>query len=141
MNPVPAADSGVRASGRLDELARAFAILRRETEKPLPARIADAARAVAGARRAAVYLRERDRWLLAFDSAEGAAPTEPPASLFEGAVRHGDLLWVALDAEGETHGCLGLEGLEGDDPAVMRITEATRSTIQAMLDRMLAERR
>ena len=101
-------DSAVRPSGRLDELARAFAILRR--------RIADAALAVAGARRAAVYLRERDRWLLAFDSAEDAPPTDPPASLFDGAVRHGGLLWVALDAEGETHGCLGLEGLEGDDP-------------------------
>jgi sigma-B regulation protein RsbU (phosphoserine phosphatase) len=100
----------------MDELARAFTSLRRETEKPLPARIADAALAIAGARRAAVYLRERDRWLLAFDSAEGAAPTDPPAALFEGAVHHGGLLWVALDAEGETHGCLALDGLEGDDP-------------------------
>ena len=81
MNPVPAAEAGgIRASGRLDELARAFTTLRRETEKPLAARIADAALAVAGARRAAVYLRERGRWLLAFDSAEGATPTEPPAS-------------------------------------------------------------
>ena len=110
-------DSAVRASGRLDELARVFAVLRRETEKPLPARIAGAALSVAGARRAAVYLRESDRWLLGFDSAEGAAPANPPASLFNGAVRHGGLLWVPLDAEGETHGCLGLEGLEGDDPA------------------------
>jgi sigma-B regulation protein RsbU (phosphoserine phosphatase) len=101
----------------MDELARAFAVLRRETEKPLPARIADAALAVAGARRAAVYLRDRDRWLLAFDSAEGAAPNEPPSSLPEGAVLHGGLLWVPLDAEGETHGCLALEGLDQDDPA------------------------
>ena len=112
----PVTDSAVRASGRLDELARAFAVLRRETEKPLPARIADAALTVAGAHRAAVYLRDRDRWQLAFDSAEGAPPADPPASLFDGALRHGGFLWVPLDAEGETHGCLALAGLEGDDP-------------------------
>ena len=106
----------------MDELARAFTALRRETEKPLPARIADAALAVAGASRAAVYLRERDRWLLAFDSGEGAALMDPPAGLFEGAVRHGGVLWVPLDAEGETHGCLALEGLEGDDPTEIAAT-------------------
>ena len=114
--PGGVSETSVRAPGQIDELAKAFALLRRETEKPLPARIAEAALAVAGARRAAVYLRDGDRWLLAFDSAEDSAPIEPPPSFPGAAAFDAGLLWVPLDAEGEIHGCLALEGLDHDEP-------------------------
>ncbi|MEO8347690.1 MAG: PP2C family protein-serine/threonine phosphatase [Acidobacteriota bacterium] len=110
-------DSAVRANTDVDRLAKAFAALSIETEKPLPARIAGAAMAVAGVRRAAIYLRERDRWQLAFDSEPGAEPGDPPGGLLERAVSHGGRLWVPLEAEGETHGCLALEGPDDENAA------------------------
>jgi sigma-B regulation protein RsbU (phosphoserine phosphatase) len=106
----------LRGPGLFDEFAKAFAILRRETEKPLAARIAGAALAVAGARRAVVYLRDGERWLLGFDSGNDGAPIEPPESFPTSAIVLAGLLWVPLDAEGETHGCLALEGLEHEEP-------------------------
>jgi len=109
-------DSAVRNHAGVDGLAKAFSSLRIETEKPLPARIAGAALALAGARRAAVYLRERDRWQLAFDSDPGGAADDPPDLFLETAVNQGGRLWVPLDAEGETHGCLALEGLDEEGP-------------------------
>lgn len=109
-------DSAVRTNTGVEGLAKAFAALRIETEKPLPARIAGAALALAGARRAAIYLRERDHWQLAFDSDPGSEPGEPPDRLLETTVSHGGLLWVPLEAEGETHGCLALEGLDDESP-------------------------
>jgi len=110
-------ESVLSSPRRSDELWRSAGdSLRRETERPLPARIADAARTLAGARRAAVYLREKEGWLLAIQSGleggEGQPPDPFPASA---AVVEGTL-WVPLDAEGETHGCLALEGLDGEDP-------------------------
>ncbi|MDQ5857151.1 MAG: PP2C family protein-serine/threonine phosphatase [Acidobacteriota bacterium] len=110
-------DSAVRANADVDRLAKAFAALSIETEKPLPARIAGAALAVAGVRRAAIYLRERGRWQLAFDSEPGAEPGDPPGGLRETAISHGGLLWVPLEAEGETHGCLALEGQDDENLA------------------------
>ncbi len=109
-------DSALRTRVRFDELAKAFVALRREAEKPLPARIAEAAIALAGARRAAVYLREGDRWLLAFDSGSDDVPAEMPRPVPEMATVDEGLLWVPLEAEGETHGCLALEGLGHEDP-------------------------
>lgn len=109
-------DSALRTTAGVDGLAKALTALSIETHKPLPARIAAAALALAGARRAAIYLRERDRWQLAFDSAPDSEPGEPPARLRETSVFSGGLLWVPLEAEGETHGCLALEGLEDDGP-------------------------
>ena len=67
-----------RAPGSVSGLARALAALKRETDKPLPVRIAEAALAAVGARRAAVYLRDGDRWLLGFDSGKEGVPIEPP---------------------------------------------------------------
>ncbi|HEV8231808.1 MAG TPA: SpoIIE family protein phosphatase [Thermoanaerobaculia bacterium] len=110
-------DSALRTTPRTDELTRALAALRRETETPLPARIAEAAQNLAGARRAAVFLRERDRWLLAFDSAGEAVSWEPPSPFPETGELHDGRLWVPLEAEGEIHGCLALDGLEHDEPA------------------------
>jgi len=109
-------EATLRGPGIFDELAKTFAILRRETEKPLAARIAEAALAVAGARRAAVYLRDGDRWLLGFDSGKDGAPIELPESFPASAIVHAGFLWVPLDAEGETHGCLALEGLGHEEP-------------------------
>jgi sigma-B regulation protein RsbU (phosphoserine phosphatase) len=109
-------DSAVRTNAGVEGLAKAFAALSIETEKPLPARIAGAALALAGVRRAAVYLRERDRWQLAFDSHPGSEPGDPPDRFLVTAISHGGLLWVPLEAEGETHGCLALEGLDDESP-------------------------
>lgn len=109
-------DSAVRTNAGVGGLAKAFASLRIETEKPLPARIAAAALALAGARRATIYLRERDRWQLAFDSDPSGAPGEPPDRFLEASIFDGGLLWVPLEAEGETHGCLALHGLDDHGP-------------------------
>jgi sigma-B regulation protein RsbU (phosphoserine phosphatase) len=109
-------ESAIRTSAGVEGLAKAFSVLRIEGDKPLPARIASAALALAGARRVAIYLRERDRWQLAFDSDPGSGPGDPPDRLLDAAVSHRGLLWVPLEAEGETHGCLALEGLEDDGP-------------------------
>ena len=109
-------ESAVRTNAGFEGLSRAFASLRIEGEKPLPARIAEAALTLAGARRAAIYLRERDSWQLAFDSDPAGAPGDPPDRFLEKAMSHGGLLWVPLEAEGETHGCLALEGLDDDGP-------------------------
>lgn len=109
-------ESAVRTHAGVEGLAKAFATLRIEGEKPLPARIAGAALAIAGARRAAIYLRERNRWQLAFDSEPGTEAFAPPDWFLEGVVSDGGLVWVPLEAEGETHGCLALEGLDDESP-------------------------
>jgi phosphoserine phosphatase RsbU/P len=109
-------DSAVRTSSRLDDLARALAVLRAETDAPVAVRIAEAARLLAGASRAAVFLREADAWVPAFDSASEGSGWETPERFPERAGVHDGRLWVPLEAEGETHGFLALEGLEVDDP-------------------------
>ena len=109
-------DSAVRTVPRIDELARVLAALRVENDAPLPARVAEAARSLAGARRAAVYLREADGWAPAFDSMSEEPRWEPPALFPQSAAVHEGRLWVPLEAEGEVHGLLALEGLEADDP-------------------------
>jgi phosphoserine phosphatase RsbU/P len=111
------ADSALRAVSRIDELTKALGALRREGEAPLPVRIGEAARAIAGASRAAVFLRESGGWVAAFDSAsEEQATWDPPPHFPERAEVHDGRLWVPLEAEGEVHGFLALEGLELDDP-------------------------
>ena len=110
------ADSALRAVPRIDELTKALSALRRETEAPLPVRIGEAARALAGASRAAVFLREAGAWVPAFDSASAEGAWEPPARFPERAEVHDGRLWVPLEAEGEVHGFLALEGLDLDDP-------------------------
>ena len=109
-------DAALRTVARTDELTRALAALRRETETPLPVRIAGAARSVAGARRAAVFVREPAGWVPAFDSAGDGQVWEPPSRFPERPEVYEGRLWVPLEAEGEVHGFLALEGLDADDP-------------------------
>jgi sigma-B regulation protein RsbU (phosphoserine phosphatase) len=109
-------DSAVRTASRIDDLTRALAALRPETESPLAVRIAQAARALAGARRAAVFLREANGWVPSFDSASEGPEWETPARFPDRAGVYEGRLWVPLEAEGEVHGFLALEGLEADDP-------------------------
>jgi sigma-B regulation protein RsbU (phosphoserine phosphatase) len=109
-------NSGLRTVGRMEELTRALSALRRENESPLPVRIGEAAIALAGARRAAVFLREAGDWVPAFDSGPTDRAWQPLARFpAQPEVRDG-LLWVPLEAEGEVHGFLALEGLDADDP-------------------------
>jgi sigma-B regulation protein RsbU (phosphoserine phosphatase) len=79
-------------------------------------RIAEAARSFAGAHRAALFLRDGEGWIPALDSASEEHGWEPPAQFPERAAVHEGRLWVPLEAEGEVHGLLALEGLEADDP-------------------------
>ncbi|HSE64077.1 MAG TPA: SpoIIE family protein phosphatase [Thermoanaerobaculia bacterium] len=109
-------NSGLRTVGRMEELTRALSALRRENESPLPVRIGEAAIALAGARRAAVFLREAGDWIPAFDSGPTDRAWQPLARFPERAEVRDGLLWVPLEAEGEVHGFLALEGLDADDP-------------------------
>jgi phosphoserine phosphatase RsbU/P len=106
----------VRAESRLDDLTRALGALRRQSEAPLPVRIAEAARSIAGARRAAVFLREAGDWTSAFDPLGDEAPWELPTRVPDRPEIFDGRLWVPLEAEGEVHGFLALEGLEVDEP-------------------------
>ena len=110
-------DSAISTRTGFEGLARAFTVLSLESEKPLPARIAAAALSLSGGRRATIFLRERDSWELAFDSEPEGEPAAPPERLPERPISQGGRLWVSLEAEGETHGCLALEGLDDESPA------------------------
>lgn len=118
-------DSALRTVGRIDDLTRALAALRRENETPLPVRIAEAARSLVGARRAAVFLREAEGWVTAFDTAGSEPGWELPARFPEAPEVEGGLLWVPLEAEGEVHGVLALEG--GGFPELEEPTELAAS--------------
>ena len=106
----------VRADSRAGELTRALAALRGESETPLPVRIAESARSFAGARRAAVFLRQAGEWTSAFDVLGDETPWMLPARFPDRAEMYDGRLWVPLEAEGEVHGLLALEGLEIEDP-------------------------
>jgi sigma-B regulation protein RsbU (phosphoserine phosphatase) len=107
----------VRADSRVDELTKALAALRRDSEAPLPVRIAESARSFAGARRAAVFLRQEGDWTSAFDSAGEEPHWDLPERFPDSPEVFDGRLWVPLEAEGEVHGFLALEGLEIDDSA------------------------
>jgi phosphoserine phosphatase RsbU/P len=88
--------------------------LRSSPEHPLPGRLVEAAIAWSGARHGVLYLREKDVWIPAITSAEAAAlvlPEPPPEKPFPS----GTALWIPLEAEGEVHGHLGLEGVGTED--------------------------
>ena len=100
---------------RLSEIWRTLEEpLRGGAERPLPARLTDAALSWTGARSAALYLRERDSWTCAARSGEGD-PLEAPDRWPDSAVDRDGTLWVPLAAEGEVHGHLGLAGLDRDE--------------------------
>jgi sigma-B regulation protein RsbU (phosphoserine phosphatase) len=100
---------------RLGEFWKALADpLRARREEPLPRRLVETAAAWSGARRAILYMREKDAWVKAAcsDEQEGPAlpdpiPTTPTST--------GAVFWVPLESEGEVHGHLGLEGISPDD--------------------------
>lgn len=105
------------AAARFSEFWKAVGgTLRRDPELPLPGRIAEAALAVSGARRAALFMREKDLWLVAGAAGEtgpgGLALPEP----FPTAALHlRDVFWVPLETESEVHGLLGLAGVEQEE--------------------------
>jgi len=90
------------------------AVLHREPQRPLALRIAEAAAVIAGAPRAALYLRDKTSWILAAALGEPSSPISLPDPLPEGNDFAGGRLWVRLEAEGEIHGLLGLEGVSED---------------------------
>jgi sigma-B regulation protein RsbU (phosphoserine phosphatase) len=86
--------------------------LRRDPESPLPARIAEAALAVSGGRRAALFMREKDLWLIAGTAGEtGPGGLALPEPLPTAALHLRDVFWVPLETESEVHGWLGLAGV------------------------------
>ena len=105
------------AAARFSELWKAVGgTLRRDAEAPLPARIAEAALAVSGARQAALYVREKDLWLAAATAGEAGPHGLPlPEPLPSEALRHGDVFWVPLETESEVHGLLGLAGVAEEE--------------------------
>jgi len=98
--------------------------LRSGPEHPLPRRLVDAAVAWSGAREAVLYLRERDVWLPAITTAEtgGLVLPEPPP---QRPLPSGTALWIPLEAEGEVHGHLGLEGVGSEDQEDLASVMAT----------------
>jgi phosphoserine phosphatase RsbU/P len=109
--PSLSADSARSAARLWKQLG---ATLRPPEERPLAARLAEAAREWSGARTAALYLREKDGWVLG--STCGAAGESDrlllPESILADAGFVGDSFWIPLGAEGEVHGQLGLSGIE-----------------------------
>jgi phosphoserine phosphatase RsbU/P len=86
----------------------------RDSNRPRPVRIAEAAAALAGAGQAVLYLREKGSWAVAASVGDGAAALDlpEPCPAVSGFAR--GALWVRLEAEGELHGLLGLEGVAED---------------------------
>jgi sigma-B regulation protein RsbU (phosphoserine phosphatase) len=88
----------------------------RDAREPLPARIARAARLLAGAQAAALYLRDREGWRLA--AAEGGeGEFELPEPWPAAVTQISRALWVPLETEGDVHGYLGLRDVSGEEPA------------------------
>ncbi|HTD51819.1 MAG TPA: GAF domain-containing SpoIIE family protein phosphatase [Thermoanaerobaculia bacterium] len=89
---------------------------RRDVERPVGERLADAALSWTGARGATLYLKEKDGWVRAGQSGVREGPTILlPAPLPEATILAEGVLWVPLTSEGEIHGYLGLEGVAPED--------------------------
>ena len=108
------ADSDRSAARLWKELG---ATLRPSEERPLAARLAEAARTWSGARSAALYLREKDGWVLGSLSGQDgdSGSLLPPDTVPSDAAFIGESFWIPLGAEGEVHGQLGLSGLAPDE--------------------------
>jgi len=104
------------ASARIAELWKFLSDpLLRGADHPLPRRLTDAAAVWSGARRAILFLREKDAWSRAatagLDGEEIRLPDPyPPEPRLEQGV-----LWIPLEAEGEIQGHLGLEGVAAEE--------------------------
>jgi sigma-B regulation protein RsbU (phosphoserine phosphatase) len=107
------------AAARFSEFFKAVGgTLRRDPEAPLPGRIVEAALAVSGARRAALYVRDKDLWLVAATAGEAGADGLPlPEPLPSEALHHRGVFWVPLETESEVHGLLGLAGVAQEESA------------------------
>jgi len=101
------------AASRLAGLWKALEEPLAGSDLPLPARLAAAALRCSGARRAAIYLPEKESWVRSAVSGDGGED-ELPESL-DPEERRTELVLVPLTAEGEVHGQLALEGLPGGD--------------------------
>ena len=125
-------DSAPTAPARLLDAWKGIGgVLHRDAARPAPQRIVETARAVAGASRAVLYLKDRTGWARAADCGEAAGsslelpePCPDSAGFFQGA------LWVLLEAEGDLHGMLGLEGIpEEDGPEVAALLASLLSSV------------
>ncbi|HLN58629.1 MAG TPA: GAF domain-containing protein, partial [Thermoanaerobaculia bacterium] len=85
-------------------------------DRPLPARLAQAAVSWSGARGGTLYLREKDGWVrvavAGVSELEGLDLPDPSSAV---PVHRDGTLWVPLSAEGEIHGHLGLDGVGPED--------------------------
>jgi phosphoserine phosphatase RsbU/P len=98
------------SAAQLDELWRRLGATR-EADGPFPLRVAEAAMAATGASDAALFLREKEVWVLAGEGLSPQAASEVPDPLPEGVFYRDGNLWMPLSAEGELHGLLRLCGL------------------------------
>jgi phosphoserine phosphatase RsbU/P len=112
------ADAAPLSASRLAGLWRALEEPLRSPDGPLPVRLAQAAVSWSGARRGALYLRDKDAWIRAAVAGDSEAdgldlPDPSPAA----PMHRGGALWVPLTAEGEIHGHLGLDGIGPEENA------------------------
>lgn len=90
--------------------------LRRNAEKPVAERLAQAALAWTGARRAVLFFKEKDIWAQIAQAGAARGPEMPlPEPLPDGPVSAAGVLWLPLDCEGEIHGYLALEGVASEN--------------------------
>lgn len=110
-------DAGqVSAASRLAGLWKALEDPLLANDRPLPARLAEAAVSWSGARGGALYLREKESWIRAAVAGGPAAQElELPDPWPTVAAWRGEALWMPLSAEGEVHGHLGLDGLAREE--------------------------
>lgn len=90
-------------------------ILREDTESSLPLRLATTAAQLSGARRGALFVREKDAWVRAAVLGEEEGLAEIPDPTLKSPAWERGFLWVPLESEGEIHGILALEGVGEDD--------------------------
>jgi len=111
-------DAPAVSASRLAQLWKALGEPLQNPDRPLPARLAQAAVAWSGARSGALYLRDKDAWIRAavagVSGLEGLDLPDPWPSI---PTHRNGALWVPLSAEGEVHGHLGLDGVEPEESA------------------------
>ena len=89
---------------------------RRHSERPVGERLAEAAKDWTGARRALLFLKEKDGWMRVGEAgASGERPMPLPAPLPVSPLLADGMLWVPLSSEGEIQGYLALEGVLAED--------------------------
>ena len=106
------------SASRLGQLWRSLEEPLQGPDRPLLARLAQAAVSWSGASGGALYLREKDAWVRAavagISQLEGLGLPDP----FPLIPTHRDgTFWVPLSAEGEVHGHLGLDGVGPEESA------------------------